>query len=508
MNFERTSTVKRIFLLLLILSLMFSIVACDKTIANKDTDSNSDNADSNTTTLPDGSSVYKNVFVAALGDKYERLKTIRAPKIAVVGGSSVAFGLDSRLLGTYTEREVVNFGLFATLGSKIMLDLSEDGLRGGDIVVFAPELDEQTMSLYFGARAAWQAIDANEALYDTVYAKNGKELDEQKAKFEEERAEYIEDGAPDPSGVYNRKNFNVYGDINYPRPYNVMALGFDPNTTFVLNESIVSKDFLEYFNSYCDRMRAKGVSVYFSFCPINERSLAEGTNDASLAAFEQYLIDNLNCPVISKLDDYIMDWGYFYDTNLHLNDAGVTARTQKLVQDLRAVLGFSGDIAFTVPDAPGLEGTIKVDGNNIHASLFTYEYAKSGDTIVGATITGLTAEGKTFLEEEVIIPATYEDYPVIIVSSNILSGLKNLKTVTLGENIRSLPDSVFANCKKLEKIIIKFSSDCLVSIPGEATEKGLMDATPEGCLIYCEEKYRNDFLNHYTWQHYYKYFAR
>ena len=36
----------------------------------------------------------------------------------------------------------------------------------------------------------------------------------------------------------------------------------------------------------------------------------------------------------------------------------------------------------------------------------------------------------------------------------------------------------------------------------------VMDATPEGCLIYCEEKYRNDFLNHYTWQHYYKYFAK
>ena len=37
---------------------------------------------------------------------------------------------------------------------------------------------------------------------------------------------------------------------------------------------------------------------------------------------------------------------------------------------------------------------------------------------------------------------------------------------------------------------------------------GLMEGAPEGCLIYCEEKYREDFLNHYTWQHYYKYFAR
>ena len=122
-------------------------------------------------------SVYDNVFVAALGDKYARLKSIEAPKIAVVGGSSVAFGLDSEELSRHTGREVVNFGLFATLGSKIMLDLSEDGLRAGDIVVFAPELDEKTLSLYFGARSAWQAIDASRELYDTVYRHNGEELE-------------------------------------------------------------------------------------------------------------------------------------------------------------------------------------------------------------------------------------------------------------------------------------------------------------------------------------------
>lgn len=246
------------------------------------------------------------------------------------------------------------------------------------------------------------SFDANENLYEIVYAKNSLELDAQKQEFESERKEYLEDGAPDPSGVYNRKNFNVYGDISYPRPYNIMALGYDPNTTFKLNENIVSKDFIEYFNSYCDRMRAKGVTVYFSFCPINDKSLAEDTDASELARFEQYLK----------------------------------------------------------------------------------------------------------IEEEVIIPATYEDYPVIMISENVLSGFKNLKRVTLGENIRSLPDSVFADCNKLTEIHVKFGTNCLVSIPGEATEKGLMDGTIDGCLIYCEEKYRNDFLNHYTWQHYYKYFAK
>jgi ABC-type uncharacterized transport system permease subunit len=49
-------------------------------------------------TVYDEPTPYSNVFVAALGDKYERLCSVDSPKIAVVGGSSVAFSLDSGML--------------------------------------------------------------------------------------------------------------------------------------------------------------------------------------------------------------------------------------------------------------------------------------------------------------------------------------------------------------------------------------------------------------------------
>ena len=244
------------------------------------------------------SSVYKNVFVAALTDKYDRLGSTKEPKIAVIGGSSVAFGLDSDTLALYTGKEVVNFGLFATLGSKIMLDISEDGLNSGDVVVFAPELDAKTLSLYFGARAAWQAIDAgDEALYNSIYKSNGSALDAEKDAFLTEREEYLEIGTPNPSGVYNRASFDVYGDISYPRPANTMALTYDPNTLFSLSTDIVSAEFLEYFNAYCDRMEKRGVTVYFSYCPINKLALEESVTEETLTELEIYLARNLNCPI-------------------------------------------------------------------------------------------------------------------------------------------------------------------------------------------------------------------
>lgn len=456
-----------------------------------------------------GESVYKNVFVAALGDKYERLLSIKEPKIAVVGGSSVAFGLNSALLARYTGYEVVNFGLFATLGSKIMLDLSEDGLNEGDIVVFAPELDAKTLSLFFGARAAWQAIDASPSLYDTVWLRNGEELQAEQEAFEAEKKTYKEDGAPNPSGVYNRKNFNEYGDIYYDRPYNTMALGYDPNTIFELTPEIMSEDFLTYFNNYCARLREKGVEVYFSFCPINDKSLAPETTEQTLDELERYLIDNLNCPVISSIEDYIMDWGYFYDTNLHLNNAGVTARTEMLINDLRAELGMTGEVMLDTPEPPGLAGgSSSLDGDNTYANLFKYELMKNGDTVLGAKIVGLSEEAANFTGKELVIPVSDGDVPIILIEGDVLGGLKTVEKITIGKNISSIADAAFRGCDALKEIHVEFGTECLVSVPGEKEAAGLMEGAPEGCLIYCEEKYREDFLNHYTWQHYYKYFAR
>ena len=63
----------------------------------------------------------------------------------------------------------------------------------------------------------------------------------------------------------------------------------------------VVKDFI---NSVSDR--AVGAEVVFSFCPINELSLAEGTNERTIADFERALDDALEFPLISYLEDYIL----------------------------------------------------------------------------------------------------------------------------------------------------------------------------------------------------------
>ena len=91
---------------------------------------------------------FENHYANALGEKMDRLMEIKEDKIVIVGGSSVAFGYDSEIIEEYTGMPVVNFGMYAALGTKLMLDLSRAGIKKGDIVIVAPELDPQTLSMF------------------------------------------------------------------------------------------------------------------------------------------------------------------------------------------------------------------------------------------------------------------------------------------------------------------------------------------------------------------------
>ena len=76
---------------------------------------------------------FDNTFLGELSCKIERLESIDQPKIIVVGGSSVAFGLRSDIMEQQLGMPVVNFGLYASLGTKLMVDLSKANIGEGDI---------------------------------------------------------------------------------------------------------------------------------------------------------------------------------------------------------------------------------------------------------------------------------------------------------------------------------------------------------------------------------------
>ena len=297
---------------------------------------------------------YGETFVGALDDKISRLESIEEDKIVVVGGSSVAFGLNSRELEGYTGMPSVNFGLYAALGTKLMLDLSLPHIEEGDVVVIAPELDAQTLSLYFSASTTLRALDGNLSYLFDLPSEHYSSLLGQSFDFAFEKLEYMLSDKPDPTGVYNSKSFDEYGDMIYPREENKMPLSYNPNEPINLTENILDSEFVTYLNNYVLECRERGAKVFFSYPPMNELAFESETYLEDARAFEEYLDQKLNCGIISDITDYILPGGYFYDTNFHLNDTGAALRTVLLARDLAKALNLdTSKIPEELPTLPG-----------------------------------------------------------------------------------------------------------------------------------------------------------
>jgi len=410
--------------------------------------------------------VYDNSFVGALDEKYERLTSLEEDKIIVVGGSSVAFGLDSRLLEEYTGMPVVNFGLYADLGTKLMMDLSRDGISEGDVVVLAPELDAQTLSLFFSSKNTLMAMDGSYGMMwslpiDDILSMLGGSWD-----FTAEKLNALKGEKPNPEGVYNSKHFDEYGDLRYPREENEMLTYRDENRLVDLTPEALDnadfREFCDYVNDYVSYCKRKGAAVYFSWCPVNDRGLGETVTEESIAAFSKVFEDSLDCPVISELGRYILDAGYFYDTNFHLNDTGVKLRTMRLAKDIRFAHDIvSGIVPSKEPEAPDLPlrdvNFGQVDANDVY---FTYELTSYGSY----AISGLTEEGKKM--KELTLPVGYGGKLITEVGRRAFAFSDCEKIIiTADSKITILHNGVTEGASKLRELWIYLDSGTAITPP-------------------------------------------
>ena len=390
--------------------------------------------------------VYSETFFGALDGKLERLTSIEEEKIVVIGGSSVAFGLDSELLEEELGMPVVNFGLYAAIGTKAMLDLSRAGINEGDIVVLAPELDAQTLSLYFSSSNILASLDDDYSMLR--YIPKTHRLSLLGASFEHasNKLDYLINGLPESDGVYSIKSFNKYWDIKSGfRENNVMPLYYDPSNMIDLSPEILSDEFADYLNEYIAYCEERGATVYFSYCPINELAIESEQGAKSVKAFEKHLKSKINCEFISTLGFYVMDAGYFYDTNYHLNDAGVLYRTAMLAEDLLFALDRKDEVVdIVVPPPPPLpERDTKYFGeDDPNAVYFTYEQLDNGAMV----ISGLTELGRA--QRELTVPLGVDGYKVMYIGANAFSGgTATSLVITEDTSLRGFLDGSLADCK-------------------------------------------------------------
>ena len=295
---------------------------------------------------------YGDTFMGELKSKHERLKETPGQRIVLAGGSGVAFDCDSEMIDEiFPSYEVVNFGMYAGLGTKAVMDLSEAYIREGDIVILSPEQSEQTLSDYFNGEYMWQAADGAFGMLRHIKSENFEVMLGNFPGFALEKLNYVWKGKNPPTdSVYQKKSFNTYGDIDLDTcQKNILPGGYDVNQKVRFTEDVVQPEFLEYMNAWAERLEKKGAAVWYRYCPVNELAVEDADD---LKSYDVFLRQKLDFPVIGNPKNSLMEAEWFFDTNFHLNQAGKEVNTVQLIRDIKAMLGDDRTVNVELPEKP------------------------------------------------------------------------------------------------------------------------------------------------------------
>lgn len=433
---------------------------------------------------------HANDFTAAIVDKYDRLNQTSGKKIVFVGGSSLPFGLKCELIEEeLPEYTAVDFGLYAALGTVVMMDLSLSGISEGDIVILAPETDPQLYSDFFTPRLFRTAIGDRTDLLSSLSSGRRKEAANAYYPVLYDRLRQRNNPTVPETELYARSSFDEYGDIAFARTRNRMSEGFDASQTVSLS-GLLDGGFVDEVNVYAKKVREKGATLLFWFPPINQAAVRFSDKEAK--RFMTQLSDELDCEVIGDVRDTVYDFGYFYDTNYHLNDGGATLHTANAVKRIKEYLGQEPTVSFEIPEAPVYvdPGEVKSDG------AFIYE----GPTWGTYAIVDVTDESRNSFTA-VTVPETFDGYPVTDLRSGCFDGCRKMTSLIIPATVESIGSAVFRGCGNLTEIYIYAENASMLTVP----ESGLFDGASPSLRVYVPRDAIDAYKSSYSWMSYTNY---
>jgi len=289
----------------------------------------------------------KSDYLAAAIDKHAILERARSPKIIFIGGSSVAFGLDSNMIEKHLKYSVVNMGLHAGLGVKYILSEVKNEINSGDIIVISLEYHH-----FFDKRFINGTVELSEvilyypkALYYLDYIQFKYLLKEIPLLFQIKLRAIINyiyikvvlKEKPYALKIYNRETFNLYGDaenhLDQPSPEEYI----DSSSSITLPKTY-DKEVILILNKFHRYARRKNAQVYFAFPSIPEDLFNE--NIANMDNFNRWLKSRLSIPLFGEPLLFTLQRKCFYDTFYHLNRKGREIRSRKLTEELEKAINY------------------------------------------------------------------------------------------------------------------------------------------------------------------------
>ncbi|MES2518432.1 MAG: hypothetical protein V4585_10015 [Bacteroidota bacterium] len=274
-----------------------------------------------------------NAYLATFIDKMHLLDSVPSPRLILMSGSSMAFGVDSDLLSKELEIPVVNAALHFNLGSQFMMQQLKATVKKGDIVLITLEYittskgkyeEQLIISDFYSPARKWihfESFSEELSAYAVHRLSDCRLLVGETWSGTRRKPISIED----TTSVFFRKCFAKNGDLighlNNPQP------------TFPNPELSTELEFskqIQDLNDFYTFAKQNGVTVFYTFPSYTEGGFEK--NMPVVKKIEQQIRKNLKFPILGSPENSVMDDIFFFDSVYHPNAQGRKIFTSRLIQ--------------------------------------------------------------------------------------------------------------------------------------------------------------------------------
>lgn len=299
--------------------------------------------------------------LAMLIDKRVMLDAAPAPRVILVGGSNLMFGVDSAVLEEALGVPVVNMGVFGGLGLLAPLDVILPHVQPGDTVVLVPEYEMLFTGLapFDKDYYRWFLAADPEAAWRFYYSRQKPQVlfaDFLMLMRDKLAALFVIPFKGNHSLAVNgyiryEQVVNRFGDGSEeirPAPADRLA-----GLNNVYREDAFKPEIVDQLNELTARFKARGVRVLLTFgvFPDGEYALNRTIIDATAGQ----LRDDGTFQVVGSPRDFLYPYSDFSDSVNHLRPAARTLRTHRLAELLAAAGVGAGKASVAATDeTPGV----------------------------------------------------------------------------------------------------------------------------------------------------------
>lgn len=265
--------------------------------------------------------------------KHQRLETLTSPKVVLIGGSNLHYGINTKMLEDSLEIPVVNMGIQQSIGLTYMFNEVKDELNAGDILLISIEPPSYIGTPLEGSTNIARIVfiypkgirHLNTKQYYTAAKYIGSALKQNFRDIEKNVFRKLKNQPSFYDHCDEWGDYHGHKGLAAAYQYNIRKQDYSDET----DERIGQNGALEMIKTIRTQTDEMDVNLLIGFTPRAEAN--------AHVAFFNTLQSHLPADIVlGNIADYIFPDSFFYDTPDHLIYTKRDMRTKMLLNDLRA----------------------------------------------------------------------------------------------------------------------------------------------------------------------------